>query len=93
MLNKPNNGPHTPTHNDTAPHRIAQWAIKAQTENLLCIQNLKKVLWTRRLIDYWLANAITVTHLDLITNLEAFIFEHQLLESFSQLDMVTYVML
>lgn len=82
----------TRPHN-TIPHRTAQWAIKAQTENLLCIQNLKKVLWTRRLIDYWLANAITVTHLDLITNLEAFIFEHQLLESFSQLDMVTYVML
>lgn len=36
---------------------------------------------------------IYVTHLDLITDLETFIFEHQLLKAFGQFDMVSYIML
>lgn len=35
----------------------------------------------------------SVTHLDLVTDLEALVFEHQLLEPLGQLDMVTYVVL
>lgn len=34
-----------------------------------------------------------VSHLDLVTDLEALIFEHELFEPLGQLDMVTYIML
>lgn len=96
MLNKPNNGPHTPTHwHHTG---TAQWAIKAQTQNSCIYLKTKIEKKKQRCFELvaWLitrGNAITVTHLDLITNLETFIFEHQLLETFGQFDMMAYVML